>query len=79
MQKKVAILRHLLTKSDLYVFDEPFSGLDEESVEKIKNLFRKEVVERQASLLYTNHQKEIVVLENQKNYVLENGILKDKI
>ncbi|MCX7759396.1 MAG: ATP-binding cassette domain-containing protein [bacterium] len=79
MQKKVAILRHLLTKSDLFVFDEPFSGLDEESVEKIKNLFRKEIVERQASLLYTNHQKEIVVHENQKNYILENGLLKDKI
>ncbi|MCX7656242.1 MAG: ATP-binding cassette domain-containing protein [Treponemataceae bacterium] len=76
MQKKVAILRHLLNKSDLYVFDEPFSGLDEESIEKMRNLFKKEVTERHSSILYTNHQKEILVSESQRNYILENGVLK---
>lgn len=78
MQKKVAILRSILTKSLLYIFDEPFSGLDTESIQKVKQLFIKEVQEHNASIVYTNHSHDNTQTGNTSIYFLSDGQLRRK-
>lgn len=38
MSKRVSIARSLAAEGDIYIFDEPFNGLDEENIEKAANL-----------------------------------------
>jgi len=78
MQKKVSILRSILTKSSLYIFDEPFSGLDTESIQKIKQLFIKDVQEHNSSIIYTNHNHDNHQSDMTSIYFLTNGRLRRK-
>lgn len=53
-QQRVFIARALAQKADLYIFDEPFSGLDKISEEIISNIF-KELKEESKTIICVHH------------------------
>ena len=53
-QKKLALLRLFLNKSDLIVLDEPFVGLDKETQE-ILNKFLVNQLSKDKSIIFTSH------------------------
>ncbi len=56
MKQKVAIARALAAPSDIFLFDEPFQGLDQENKDKIIPLIREET--RGKLCLFVTHDKE---------------------
>ena len=58
MQSRVALARALLFPSDLYLFDEPFGALDEETRKTVLSNVRTHLNDRSASAILVTHQKE---------------------
>ena len=54
--QKVNIMQALMSKSDLLVMDEPFSGLDEDSIEKMIDLLSKLIMDN-TSVVISCHEK----------------------
>ena len=55
-QKKVSLMKTLITNSLLWVIDEPYSALDEESID-IFNDTAKEYLKKGGALIMTGHKK----------------------
>ena len=55
-QKKVSLMKTLITNSLLWVIDEPYSALDEESI-SIFNDTTKEYLKKGGALIMTSHKK----------------------
>ena len=58
MKRRTAILRALLTRSDLLLMDEPFTGLDEGTKDEVIKFLKEYRQDR--FLLISTHQKEDV-------------------
>lgn len=56
-KRRIAILRALLYPADLYIFDEPFSGLDDECREQVMN-FVKEITKDKTVIMITHDMTE---------------------
>lgn len=56
--QKINIMQALITKPDLLLMDEPFSGLDEDSLSQLLNLLTK-TSENQTAIVIACHEKEI--------------------
>ena len=71
-QKRVSLMRTLLLDSDIWILDEPFSALDEET----KSILNKTFIEANKldkTIIITSHSTfDHEVIEVQ-NYLLENG------
>ena len=55
-KKKVSLMKTLITNSLLWVIDEPYSALDEESI-NIFNDTTKEYLKKGGALIMTSHKK----------------------
>ena len=69
-QKKVSLMKTLITNSLLWVIDEPYSALDDESI-NIFNNTTKTYLEKGGSLIMTNHKEikeSFFTTENYKIY-----------
>ncbi len=73
MLKKSSLIISLMHDSDIYLFDEPFSGLDIDSVEILKNYIIELSKKDKMVFLVSHLLKEI---DNAKYYVIENEKLK---
>ena len=62
MKRRVAILRALLTPSDILLMDEPFTGLDEEIKQRVIE-YIKEKQEGRLLVLTTHQDEDIALLE----------------
>ena len=60
LKQKVAIVRALLAKPDIFIADEPTSSLDFESAEKIYQLFNLYNTKRNMTIIWATHNKELV-------------------
>ncbi len=72
MRKKASLARALLADPDLLLLDEPFSGLDRESIERVRALMR-QWRERGKALLVTTHQAEFLEGIADGEIVLDRG------
>ncbi|MDR2204889.1 MAG: ABC transporter ATP-binding protein [Flavobacteriaceae bacterium] len=70
-QKKLAVICNILLDREIYLFDEPFNGLDFESVEKLY-LILKELQKKAKIILISSH-----VLETLTNCCDNIGLLKN--
>jgi ABC-type multidrug transport system ATPase subunit len=55
MRQRVALGRAFLHRPDLLVLDEPFTGLDQDSITLLQSLLR-EALERGAAIVLSSHQ-----------------------
>jgi len=60
MRRRVAIVRALLSSSDLVIMDEPFKGLDDELRHNVIEYVREKVMGR--TLIVVTHEKEDLIL-----------------
>lgn len=72
MKRKLGIAQVLMENPDLMIFDEPFNGLDESSVEKIRNIILNKKKEGKLILIAT-HIKEDIDKLCDCVYVLDGG------
>ncbi len=58
MKQKLAIAQAFMEKPHILLMDEPMNGLDEESVENMRDFFREYVRENNAVMVLTSHNRE---------------------
>lgn len=76
MKQKLAIAQAIMEKPELIMLDEPTNSLDEETVEKLKDILIEEK-ERGALIIIASHDKEYLYNIADKVYVLSDGYVKD--
>ncbi len=74
-KQRVALARALIKRSDIYLFDEPFSNVDKAKSDQIKPLLKKVLSEMDATVIYVTHEVEDVYLLSDRVYIIENGKL----
>ncbi len=57
-KRKIALLRIFQSQTKLWIMDEPFLGLDADSVNTIKELFFQHI-ENKGTIILSNHQETI--------------------
>jgi len=74
-KQRVALARALIKRSDIYLFDEPFSNIDPKKANDIKVLLKKVLKELDATVLFVTHNVEDVFLLADTIYIIEDGKL----
>lgn len=75
MRQKLAIAQALFEQPELLLLDEPTNGLDEESVERVKNLLIRER-DRGTLILLASHNKEDMEFLSDEILVMSGGKIK---
>lgn len=75
LKQKVAIVRSLLTRPDLFIADEPTSSLDAENSKKIFDLLNLYNVKRGMTIVWASHNRELIRTMVGKNVHLDQGRL----
>lgn len=75
MKQKLKLAQVLLFKPSILILDEPFNGLDEESVTLFRNII-KEYRENHATIIITSHYREDIELLCDYVYKMEKGVLR---
>ncbi|MGM9971313.1 MAG: ATP-binding cassette domain-containing protein [Anaeroplasmataceae bacterium] len=74
-QQKIVLIKTLLENSDLYIFDEPFNGLDDSSRELfIKDLMK--LKDNKKAVIVVTHEPELFESDNIKKINMESGSIK---
>lgn len=75
MKKRVAFMRAYLSKPDLMLLDEPFSGLDNDLKNILSNLILDKVSKKQmACILVTHDRFEAIFLSHKINFLSKKGM-----
>lgn len=74
MKQKLAIAQAIMEEPDLILLDEPMNGLDEDSVQNVYDIIKKEN-ERGATILITSHHKADIETLCHEVYKLNSGTL----
>ena len=57
-KRKVALVRLISSRKNIWIIDEPFAGLDSKAIEELKDIIS-EHIEKNGTVIMTNHQEEI--------------------
>ena len=79
MKQKLGIAQAIMEKPKLLLLDEPMNGLDEESVNKMRNLLIKLNKEQNVTILLTSHNREDINILCDKIYKLDKGTLLEEL
>jgi ABC-2 type transport system ATP-binding protein len=71
MKKKLGIAQAIMENQKLILLDEPMNALDEESVEKMRELFKK-LASEGATIVIASHNKEDIRTLCNKVYKIKN-------
>jgi len=74
-KQRVALARSLIKRSDIYLFDEPFSNIDIKKSEELKKLLKQTLKELDATVLFVTHSVEDAFLLADTIYIIEDGEL----
>lgn len=72
--QRVAVARALIKNSNFYLFDEPFSNLDQKNRSYSKKLLLDLIKKTNASVIYVTHSIEEATSLADKVFVMDNGI-----
>ena len=75
MKQKLGIAQVLMENPDVLILDEPFNGIEEESVRKIKKILKEEK-KKGKLIIITSHIKEDVVELSDEIFLFKEGTLK---
>ena len=78
MKQKLRIAQAIMEDQKIIILDEPMNGLDEKSVENIRNIIMK-LKKKDKLILVASHNKEDLNLLCDKVYKVEEGKLKGEI
>ena len=78
MKQKLGIAQVLMENPEIMIFDEPFNGLDDESVGKIRNLLLN-LKEQGKLILIATHIKEDIEMLCDEVYKMEDGKIIDNL
>ncbi len=78
MKQKLILAQAIMEKPELLLLDEPTNALDEESVERVRQIIEEER-ERGALIVLTSHRKEDIDLLCDKTYRMVQGTLEETI
>lgn len=77
MKQKLGIAQAIMEKTDVIILDEPFNGIEEKSVEKIKKLIKE--LKKEGKLIFiSSHIKEDINSLADKIYMIDNGEINEK-
>jgi heme exporter protein A len=71
MKQKAALIRAFLPKADIYLLDEPFSGLDVTSSKALLNLIYEK--KQTSCIILVTHDKEQIKPITDRNFVIDMG------
>lgn len=71
-KKKLQLLLMILADPDILLLDEPFAGLDRQSITKISKLLKNEFLTQDKTLIMISHQSEDIALLCDYHLVLQN-------
>ena len=74
MKQKLGIAQVLMENPRFIILDEPFNGIDEESVKKIKTLIKK-LKKEDKLIIITSHIKEDILDLADEVYRFDSGVL----
>ena len=57
-KRKVALVRLISSRKNIWIMDEPFAGLDSKAIAELKDIISKHI-EKNGTVIMTNHQEEI--------------------
>ena len=75
MKQKLGIAQAIMENPQVIILDEPFNGIDEKSVKKIRDLLLK-MKEQDKLIIITSHIKEDIRSIADETYKFEEGKLK---
>lgn len=78
MKQKLAIAQAFMEKPKILLLDEPMNGLDEDSVEEMRQFFRDYVEKNQALMVLTSHNREDIEVLSDQIYRISNGRIKEE-
>lgn len=78
-QQRIAIARAIIHNPELIVCDEPTSSLDHETGEKIMNLLKSMVTEKNLTLIVVTHDPRIVQFADKIDYLEDGKIIPKKV
>lgn len=78
MRQKLIIAQAIMEKPDLILLDEPTNALDEESVERFRQIVR-EQKKRGAIILIASHNREDIAQLCDQVYFMKNGVLSQEV
>lgn len=78
MKQKLKFAQAILFNPEIIILDEPFNGLDKDTVKLFRNII-KQYKEDGKTILLTSHYQEDIDLLCDKVYEMENGVLKEVI
>ena len=76
MKQKLAIAQAIMEKPELIMLDEPTNSLDEETVDKLKNILIEEK-ERGALIIVASHDREDLYKIADKVFIVSDGYVRD--
>lgn len=74
-RQKVAFARAFIKKSDIYLFDEPFSNLDKPIADELRILLKDLIKSQDATVIIVTHESTDVFRLADRAYILEEGKL----
>lgn len=77
MKQKLGIAQVLMENPKIIILDEPFNGVDSDSIKKIRNILIKEKNKGKIIIIATHNQEDIDSLVD-KVYKFDNGFVKEK-
>lgn len=76
MKQKLRIAQALMENPKVLILDEPFNGLDEESVNYFRNVF-KELKSKGVTIIITSHYKEDIAMLCDRVYEVNDGKIRE--
>lgn len=78
MKQKLRIAQAIMEEQEIIILDEPTNGLDEKSINNIRNIIS-ELKKSNKLILIASHNKDDLKILCDKIYEIENGIIKGEI
>lgn len=77
MKQRIVLAQAIMEKPGILMLDEPTNALDEEGIEEIRKLVKREK-ERGAMVLLASHNKEDIEMLADKVYLVKEGTVKER-